>query len=909
MITFNDESLNHKPTESEYPMLKMSYKNRCLDISIAEIADRLSEGQAMHTSCFKLNEYPTICKSAFMSADFLALDFDNDEPENYPYRSFEAAKDKLLSMGLYPCIMYPTYSSTDYINRYRVVFKLAETIPFEKVRKLEILLKMLFILFPDIDAKCVEISRMFLGTNKPLDEFYIDEASTFDEIKLFHLYLGTILGDGRHQKGTFKKTIKEWGVIPNENCIPHVLFNEENKTIHPDFFEDSASLSMFTDTDTGERGHRLSSIPAARQSVALPPKRAIEGWEDKLLRISKLYQKFHDGIPINYTERMFLYLNLNHIKGGQRRMKEILQQYISNYDHELHHYLSQMRVWKWYMNNPQKLAGIGYAEQYDDWLARCGASTIVEALGNRDYFLPQYIPEADTSISADDAQEALKAHFYRCLDADDNKVYGIKAGVGVGKTEIYVNYDYSRFHKVLIVVPTHQLAKEVESRMLASGVNSGNIARRPQKPEIPDAVVDANYKKCLKLGAYNKSEQIYHRYFRTNPTEEYQRYLDAEERARNSKIMISTHSYALYTNQNDEYDLVIIDEDILNSLIEIKSVKYSDLKLFSDNCNSAQMQAICTSIMPKVDATRLDRMSMDAQDRVFSDIHYLNNDIGYDETVPEFNDDVLENLPNAEVMHFFKSKAYCINGENSHMNGNVIFYSVVRPFNFGCKTVILSATLSKDDFEKYFEGRRDIEFMSVNRIKNLGMVQQDLRYSCSDRNMEENGNRICEYIKANIEGWESYKVITFRKHIERFRMNGFQIACDDENNEIYFGNLMGIDNLKGENLLVVGKYSPPEQYYRLYADALGYNIPRCTQTVSNATINQHETKLYQFTDATLARLQREKIEAEITQAVGRGRTARTNSNVYVFCDLPLDIADITTHNFIELKNIRRTEVA
>lgn len=901
-VTICRRCYTQRPNSGAY--IKQCSNNETVETTVADLALKISRGMSFHGGVYDLRPDDNIAGVLFESTDTLVLDIDNKEDSPYPYCSFDDMKTKLLDMGLRPCMMYPSFSSTDDRNKYRVIFRLNETIYKDNVRKREILMEMLATVFPFIDMNCKNRAHAFYGTNKPIEDFYIDEEATLDEIVLFQQFDHMISGNRKAIKKKLADCARMWAIPLNQRGAPVVDFDDETHTIQPRFIEGYAS-TVWEDVDNPELA-RTYAGQLPQVDVDIPAKKEYPGWHDKLLRISRLYKDFCSGVPLPYMRRFFLFLNLNRVSGGESKMREVLIEHNTAYEHEFSHYGNQISKWKRHLYNPMRLGRINYTEHYDDWLARSGASTLVEALSDAYHYLPKHIPEPDTSIPANEAHDILKAHFYRCLDEDDNKVYGIKAGVGVGKTEIYVNYDYSRFNKVLIVVPTHQLAKEVESRMTASGINSGNIVRRPQRPEIPDVAVSTNYKKWLKMGAYVKSEQVYHEYFRTHPTEEYQRYKEAEAQAHSKKITISTHSHALYTHHYDDYDLVIIDEDIMNNFIEIKSVKYSDLKLFFDNCNNDQMQEIGATVMQQVDEARQERLSMSdsMQDHVFSTTYHLDGLPEYDISAMEFDDTILENLPDAEVLHFMQSKAYCINGENNHANGNSIFYSVVRPFNFRCKAVILSATLSEETFRKYYEGVREVEYFVTDRVKNIGPVKQDLRYSCSSKKLENCHKQIIQYVKDNVTDWNAYKVITFRKYVEKFRANGFQIACDEDGNDIYFGNLMGIDNLKGENLLVIGKYSPPEQYYRLYADALDYDTSRSVQTVCNATINQHETKLYQFTDDTLARLQREKIEAEMTQAIGRARTARTNATVYVFCDMPLDIADITTHNFFELKNIR-----
>ena len=199
-------------------------------------------------------------------------------------------------------------------------------------------------------------------------------------------------------------------------------------------------------------------------------------------------------------------------------------------------------------------------------------------------------------------------------------------------------------------------------------------------------------------------------------------------------------------------------------------------------------------------------------------------------------------------------------------------------------TIILSATLEKEFYEKYFEFR-DIEYIEIPHDKYKGKLFQDCTYSYS-RTCLENAPQILEEIRKK---YYKHPVITFKK------------LCKD--GEFNFGAVEGLNLLKGKDIIIVGlPYVNDIVYkfflYRLYGEIITEEKPRYRRI---------ENDMYSFKITTYSNKNYQKIinyflKSEIEQAVGRARLLRNDCTVHLFSGFPAEQAEMIQDINIKVNN-------
>jgi hypothetical protein len=124
-------------------------------------------------------------------------------------------------------------------------------------------------------------------------------------------------------------------------------------------------------------------------------------------------------------------------------------------------------------------------------------------------------------------------------------------------------------------------------------------------------------------------------------------------------------------------------------------------------------------------------------------------------------------------------------------------------------------------------------------------------------------------------------VISFKGTKEIFENAGYKVA-EVNGEQVHLRNNAGLDCLKGEYIIVVGKHDRPDDYYLDVWDDCGDGSPIHRQ---NATFNFNGVKqtLYVWDKELLRKEQLEYIQYVTEQAAGRARALREEGAiVYLF---------------------------
>ncbi len=599
---------DEKPTSEEIKRyLRKTNNFEVVDKPILEIARLISDGHTILPNIFDLTERQNINKNLFQQTEWIGLDID----DGYNLDEF---KNRLINMGLMPTIIYPTFSHTESHHKFRVLFHLCDVISLQNCRKFNIIMEMLHTVFPMVDRHCTDPSRMYHGTNKPIGDFYIDEGAYLDEQKLWQYFVSAIdssTPSSSERAKKWKAISSRWAVKRlNSPAIPNVICNDGDPVIDFDFCEGYASFftqqkaryvaprqENESQSDRPCSTRRRSNNDVPRTDAPIENTLRIANWEQKLLRMSKLYKKFAEGeIALKYEQRFFFVTNLRYVEGGIKRFLEIIETHINIYEHSFDYYKEQTNAMKRYALYKVSIEHMIMTASYpdDDYLTHSGAHNIVDALQIR-----LSLPERDsytTKISSKKAHSITKSYFDKAMHCNDNSIYTISAGVGVGKTEIYVKADYSKYKRVLICVPTHNLAKEVEHRMKEAGQQE--IVRVLKRPPLEDEKDRKHYEALLASGLIKSANDFYKSCIDNLPLDEtsiYHKYMYSIRDAHNpnTHIVICTHAFLTHGLNNTQFDLVIVDEDITKTFLNTRNCSLQQLEDFYANCVKPERIRAC----------------------------------------------------------------------------------------------------------------------------------------------------------------------------------------------------------------------------------------------------------------------------------------------------------------------------
>lgn len=164
-ITVHLDNQNYytKPQKTEVKLISNRICNSIIELTIQELAEKLINGYTLLPCIMKDNKRN---KKNFIESSLILLDFDNSQKINGEYIKIdnyisynEIQEHSFIKENA--CFIYRTFSNTDEINRFRVVFKLQY--PIKNKNQYEILVKKLLNVFPTADISCKDVTRLFYG--------------------------------------------------------------------------------------------------------------------------------------------------------------------------------------------------------------------------------------------------------------------------------------------------------------------------------------------------------------------------------------------------------------------------------------------------------------------------------------------------------------------------------------------------------------------------------------------------------------------------------------------------------------------------------------------------------------------------------------------------------------------------
>jgi hypothetical protein len=238
----------------------------------------------------------------------------------------------------------------------------------------------------------------------------------------------------------------------------------------------------------------------------------------------------------------------------------------------------------------------------------------------------------------------------------------------------------------------------------------------------------------------------------------------------------------------------------------------------------------------------------------------------------------------SNLVEFFTSNKYYkeVHTNKKGQTITTIHYAKFNHFPSNKKIIILSATCNLEFYEKVFSNQ--IKTIEIPTVENKGIVIQNTKYSNSRQSIKK---RDKDNLKEIIG---EHPVITFMSESKELNT---EYSKNNGDLNIYFGNTRGYNKLKGKDLFVIGTPHINPIVYYFHAEYMGINTNCIDKKMEYQTIQWkgRQFKFQTFNNPDLRNIQLHLIEGELTQAIGRARTIRTEAQVEVFSNFPLLMTD------------------
>ena len=804
-ISFQDRKHTTKPTGKEIGIIsnhlvetKMDYRKLASEV-----------GEAGCSFCPAVYHGKRRAEN-FKSQQIIGLDFNNGVP-------FHIIQQRAKYYHLKMLFAYKTFSHTAEHERFRVVFALQHKITDSFTAKsiVSIFMK----IFENCDEACKDSARLFFGgkgllhlASKP------HEISLGEIILAFTAYMFDKYGSKHYTRELQKFYIAN-----------HIRFEKNHPiTDHGSFIPETSPQPV--------RSHASDKLKNGRRQVT----RNLD-W-NILYDRCRLYRRFFDGSEYYYYPELFhIATNLINIEKGKTQFLHILQSE-QNARYEAYHQRNWKQILNMLMEMDYQPTGCQVCPYEKDCLH--AKNMVLTAKPGDCTILPIKKQEY---VSIEEAEWDLENKFLEAMHSKNRGLHIIKAQTGIGKTNLYLNYIKAHPNeKFLIAVPTHKLKTEIYNKALQLGIE--NICCTPELPYFSDEL-KGEIEHLYRIGAGKSVGDYLIKYSKSASEIEasmIRNYLDglASIRTYDGNI-ITTHERVLLENRNSSLfqgRTVLIDEDILCSMVAVKSISNEDI------LHVMHELILSAPVYEKFQKVLLTK--------------------GYQKFTKEecpVLDVKMEQFP------IFKS----IEGDLSALCSSRCIYNdgtytnfVVRK-NLSCeKAVILSATAQADIYRMYVMA--DVYNYPCKMAAYQGRLELDTSSTYSRYALKQ--NEIVDMVKKELD---SDAVITFLCMETTFHT------------KYHYGAIEGLNCLEGKSISVIGLPNVADMVYILYGIAAGMQAEAYPMQSMRTSYNGYDFRIKTFQSDILRKIHLWMLESHLEQAVGRARLLRYSCTVKVFARFPV----------------------
>lgn len=767
----------------------------------------------------------------------------------------EEARSRLAEFGLDFTFAYTTFSDSLLCPKWRGGWILDKPITDKKFAEL-LLKRLLPHLFPESDPAARDIARLFYGGTQVLIEYQPEEVLT--EAKLYELINGCIAYGISHSSGNERQFLASL----RKNLEPYINIYSPQGSRRD--FENSVGENPRKSFYDYLSDDLHPSFCANAQPVFAHELESVKNYDfDAACADVKILCDLKEGKQLSYHERMGLISNLMYIEGGLLWFQRCAANTYNDRPTSTA-LMKSLRERRYY---PMRLENFSPYPEDRRFLNLLQVRKRPTA--------PIRLQEPKATMTLQQTEERFNKEFQAALH--DNKNHVFLLPTGFGKTEALLH-----LNNVVLAFPTHDLKDEVSKRMMVRHTKSLELPH-----DLPSgALKHLNY--LYKIGAYGRA----HSFLKTLEQEypSVKAYLKSFHSLHSSSITTLTTHQMCFWHEFKHLNTVIFDEDPLRSMLEIKSVKLSDLETLSRRVRSHP--DVQDGIHPKDAQVLKDFIQMVLSGMcnsailrpqfTFFDYTAIEREVSNN---PIFDSCILGLLGADCYAVTEHDKEQYLNGKAKDLQIHYLSNRIGTLQGLERKKkrfIVMSATANEFIYRKLFGDT--LVFHDLSDVPLKGLLRQHTEFSFSRYSLATDSDRKKQVLDDINESGKN--VITFAEHKHLFKQ-----ALE----EMHFGNVMGYDSYKGQDLIVVGTPHIHPITYILYAQALGIKTQPSDFAMQNRVV---EYGGFRFTFLTYASediriLQFFFIQEGLTQAVGRARLLRENARVDLYSNFPLRQACIT----------------
>lgn len=870
-VCLDQEGFLKKPNKNEVMQISERIAEKEVNVSIEELMESVTLPNAKSFTPGVFSNGNRSNKS-WKSQQVFALDIDSG------LRIDEAIKHS-TEWKVTPTFIYSTFSHTEEKPKFRMVFVLNEEIQDLRVRNA--IQTALTTLFPSSDKNANDAARILFGGKKI--EFVNQRVLSVPDI-----LDGVVqkIKSGSNTTREMQKFCKASGLacyrgyphykkvedkdIPEGKGNTLFVSKTKNRTNTINYYSTRVKNSHFSyylvfSKDSPQEG---DSYTPETSSLEEPEVKQVRNFPfDNLQKRCKLYREGISGHYWLYHNEMFgLMTNLINVEGGKSKIVETIN--------SRKEYRAKKEEWSLMMNQIKKM---NYTptrcDTYCPFASECiHANNMIEQ-GKLPRGSVQVLNEPHFQ-EVDEVYKKLEETFGDIINDKEQGVYVIKAPTGLGKTEAIVNL--AQENNFSIALPTHKLKEEVSQRLNAKKIKHLKIPELPLLEEPFSEKIEHLYN----IGAYKTVNKFLREI--SNESEEVSMFLNDLEKVKSSKeeLLLTTHQRAIFTN-DDSNSTVIFDEDPISNLFPISQMKYSDLVFAFTKLQDteANKDVILT----------LQKMIMNAP---YDIVHERSSFL-----LPSVKDleqsIVEESTISSNVLGFLNCDYFL---KKNIGNTDYIYFIQRNQLPSSKKIIILSATINEQIAKLVFG--EAVSFIDLGLVKPVGSILQVTSKSFSRYTIKENQKELKCLAENLMKRYNpESEIITYKDFFNYNRKE-----------EIYFGNTEGIDDLKGENITVIGTPHLNPIAYLLISVTLGYRMGLEESRMEYIPVERNGMRFYFTTysnDGLLKEVQFYLVESQLLQAIGRARVNRFPAKVLILSNLPVVGAEYISFTQKELMELMK----
>ena len=462
--------------------------------------------------------------------------------------------------------------------------------------------------------------------------------------------------------------------------------------------------------------------------------------------------------------------------------------------------------------------------------------------------------EAYQGKPVDEVRQEFTDKFNDVITTPDTNIHVFRVATAIGKTELCTYLD-----NVLLAFPDHALKDEVSTRMKVEHKLT------PDTKDLPTEIkkkLDSLYR----IGAYSAANRFLGELSSTNDTVKL--YQDTMSACYSSNdTVLTTHHKGLHYKEWQQ-PTIIFDEDPFKTILSNGKTTLTELRKLRNKMVDATVKDKLTNLINEIEQTDPNSHTP-VELSVFEDFEAIKNE-------------VVDNCESysTNVLQFFKSSCYLID----KVDNNIIHFGNRHNLPTDKKAIILSATVDESIYRQLFGER--LRFYNFSDVQLTGVILQDIRYSFSSASLTghlKDTDDISELIPT-----ASLPTITLAKHKKRLGELDVNIVDD-----MHFGKVMGYDELKGQDINVLGTFFINPIAIFLYAKLLDMSIDSYEFENQIVLHNGFRFPFSTYNNQDLRSIHFYIAQTELRQAIGRARVNTEHCKVYVYSNFPLPEACVT----------------